>query len=81
MSGTITKRARGVVRIRLEYTAGNGGVEFLNHTAKIHDGDWSLTRALPAAVAKSGGQLSVQFTGYQARRIRGEQLAKAVAPA
>ena len=81
VSGTITKRARGVVRIRLEYTAGNGRVELLNHTAKIHDGDWSLTRALPAAVAKSGGQLSIQFTGYEARRIRGEQLAKAVAPA
>lgn len=80
VSGTITGRARGVVRIRLEHTAVDGGVGFLNHTAPIEHGRWSLTSILPAAVAKTGGQLSIQFTGYEARHIRGEQLAKAVTP-
>jgi len=78
VSGTISGRARGVVRIRLEHTAVDGGVEFLNHTAPIKHGSWSLTSTLPAAVAKTGGQLSIQFTGYEPRHIRGEQLAKAV---
>src|SRR5204863_9794898 len=49
VSGTITARARGVVRIRLEHTTVQGGVEFLSLTAKIDAGAWSLTRALPAA--------------------------------
>ena len=81
VSGTITGRARGVVRIRLEHTAVDGDVEFLNYTAPIEHGTWSLsTSTLPAAVARTGGQLSIQFTGYEPRLIRGEQLAKAVTP-
>ncbi|MBW3609263.1 MAG: hypothetical protein KY463_13090, partial [Actinobacteria bacterium] len=80
VSGTISKRARGEVRIRLEYTDPDSGVEFLNSRAEIDDGTWSLTKPLPSDAANAGGQLSIQYTGYQARRIRGEQLAKAVTP-
>lgn len=80
VSGTISKRARGSVRIRLEYTDPDSGVEFLNSRAEIDNGTWSLTKPLPTDAANAGGQLSIQYTGYQARRIRGEQLAKAVTP-
>lgn len=80
VSGTISKRARGVVRIRLGYDTGDGDVEFLPYRAKIDDGKWSLTQKLPDDAAENGGQLSIQFTGYERRRMRGEQLAKAVRP-
>jgi hypothetical protein len=40
------------------------------------DGDWKLEGdQVPAQLAQCGGYLSVQFTGYFPRRIRGEQLA------
>lgn len=78
VSGTISRRAAGVVRIRLGYTATNAGVKFLDYTAEIESGRWSIARRLPGYAAKAGGQLSIQYTGYEARRIRGEQLAKAV---
>ena len=80
VSGTTSTRARGVVRIRLGYTAADASVRFLHYQAKIGNGKWSLTETLPADAAKAGGQLSIQYTGYEPRLIRGEQLAKAVAP-
>lgn len=78
VSGTISRRAPGVVRIRLGYTATHAGVRFLDYTAEIQSGRWSLAKRLPGRAAKAGGQLSIQYTGFEARRIRGEQLAKAV---
>ncbi len=80
VSGSISPRARGVVSIRLGYTAGAAGA-FVQYKAKITRGAWSLATALPPSAAKAGGQLSIQFTGYEPLRIRGEQLAKAVKPA
>lgn len=78
VSGTISRRAPGVVRIRLGYTATNAGFRFLDYTAEIESGRWSLAKRLPGHAARAGGQLSIQYTGSEARRIRGEQLAKAV---
>jgi hypothetical protein len=80
VSGSITQRARGVVRIRLGYVAAGGSVEFLHLRAQISRGGWSLAAQLPREAARAGGQLSIQFTGYEPRLIRGEQLAKAVTP-
>ncbi len=80
VSGSISRRARGVVSVRLGYAAG-AGVAFVQYKAKITRGAWSLATALPPAAARAGGQLSIQFTGYEPRHIRGEQLAKAVKPA
>jgi hypothetical protein len=79
VSGTISSRARGVVRVRFEYGDGAQGVSTLNLRGTIRSGRWSVTQKLPAGAAKAGGQLSIQFTGYQAGRMRGEQAAKAVA--
>ena len=76
-SGTISKRARGVVRLHMEFDTATGPGEWNGH-ARIADGRWSLRQALPAD-ARRGGFLSVQFTGYGPRGIRGEQIGKQVA--
>ncbi len=77
VSGTITTRARGVVRIRLGYDKPDAGTGFLSWKARIANGTWKLSRALPAR-AVEGGQLAIQFTGYLPRDLRGEQTAKQV---
>ena len=75
VDGTISTRARGVVRIRLEHNLPDGTTGFLHYTARIRNGKWSLSEPL-AGIA--GGQLSIQFTGYEAANLRGEQTAKQV---
>jgi subtilisin-like proprotein convertase family protein len=80
VAGRISPRARGVVRVRLSYPAAGGELTTLDYTARIAAGRWSLTQELPPAAAAAGGQLSIQFTGYEPLRIRGEQIAKEVAP-
>lgn len=77
VGGTISSRARGLVRIRLDYVEGDGSVKSMNLRATIANGRWSLSRQLTGAAA-GGGQLSIQFTGYLPARMRGEQTAKAV---
>ncbi|MEA2129819.1 MAG: extracellular elastinolytic metalloproteinase, partial [Solirubrobacteraceae bacterium] len=79
VAGTITPRARGLVRVRLGYAAAGGDSTFLDYQAKIVRGRWSLSEQLPAETAAAGGQLSIQFTGYEPLAIRGEQIAKEVA--
>ena len=77
--GTISSRARGVVRVQLEYYSG-GRTTTLQKFARIANGSWSLDAALSAdqqaAIAKRQGpvQSYILFTGYFPRRIRGEML-------
>ena len=72
--GTVSRRATGVVRLRLD-AADESAV--LHYRARIRGGRWALRRLLPSKAAR-GGQLSIQYTGHHGRRIRGESLSKAV---
>ncbi|MDP8910363.1 MAG: integrin alpha [Chloroflexota bacterium] len=76
-SGTVSSRARGVVRVQLEYVS-DGKTTTLQFLARIHDGKWSLNERLSQsvrdAIARRSGTVHsyTLFTGYYPRRIRGE---------
>ncbi len=80
MAGTIAPRAAGVVRVRLDYVGDGSRVRSLRSHARIARGRWSIRTLLPSQAARAGGQLSIQYTGHERRRIRGEQLSVGVAP-
>jgi trypsin len=80
VSGTISTRARGIVRVRMDYVDEAGALKDLSLRALIDDGKWSLDEPVPTGAALRGGQLAIEFTGYLPRRIRGEQDAKQVLP-
>ncbi|MDQ3611612.1 MAG: VCBS repeat-containing protein [Actinomycetota bacterium] len=75
--GSVTDRAQGVVRLRFSYVDPDGSPQVHIARATIQgNGDWRLNNdQVPAQLARCGGYLSIQFTGYFPRRIRGEQLA------
>ena len=78
VSGRISSRARGVVRLRLAFVDG-GAIQDRAFSAAIDDGRWQLSAPVPAAARD--GYLSVQFTGYRGARggpMRGEQDGAAV---
>jgi len=75
--GSTTSRARGIVRLRYSYldVAGRPQVHLARATIG-DDGDWDLAGdTVPPQLARCGGYLSILFTGYFERRIRGEMLA------
>ncbi len=74
--GSVTSRARGVVRFHFSYLdeAGEPQVHLARATIQ-NDGDWVLEDEVPPQLARCGGYLSILFTGYFERRIRGEMLA------
>jgi len=80
--GSVTSKARGIVRLRYSYLDANGNPQIWPARATIQkDGDWELkNKAVPPQLAKCGGYLSVLFTGYFERRIRGEMLAYQLNP-
>jgi hypothetical protein len=75
--GSVTGRAEGIVRLQYSYVAPDGSPKVHEARAEIQDdGDWVLDDdQVPAQLAQCGGYLSIQFTGFFERRIRGEQLA------
>jgi hypothetical protein len=75
--GSVTSLAEGVVRFQYSYVDPDGSPQVHETRAEIgDDGDWELeNEKVPAQLAKCGGYLSIQFTGFFERRIRGEQLA------
>ncbi|HEV2061032.1 MAG TPA: S8 family serine peptidase [Solirubrobacteraceae bacterium] len=86
-SGTVTSRARGLVRVQLEYAnRSDGATVVLERTARVVDGRWSLNAALSPAIrsqiAQRCGTLHsyTLFTGYLQQRIRGEMRAFQVLP-
>ena len=67
--------------MRMDYVDDDGSdVNALRYRARIRGGRWTLREQLPSKPARSGGDLSIQYTGHLGRRIRGEQLTKAVRP-
>ncbi len=74
-AGTISSRARGVVRLRFGYTEPDGTAAFQSFNVDVKNGRWSVDRTLTGAAA-NGGYLSIQFTGYEAAGMRGEQTGK-----
>jgi hypothetical protein len=75
--GSVTSRAEGIVRLSYSYLDGAGEPQVHLARATIDDdGDWELEGdEVPSQLAQCGGYLSIQFTGFFERRIRGEQLA------
>src|SRR4051812_14607014 len=76
-TGTISRRARGVVRIALRFARADGSTGIRRFNATIANGRWRLSRELTGPAA-DGGQLSIQFTGFAPAGLRGEQTSKAV---
>jgi hypothetical protein len=75
--GTISDRARGVVRLQLQYVV-DGETKTLALRGQIDDGEWEIDEELSAEVlgemARRTGSVQsyTLFTGYFERRIRGE---------
>jgi hypothetical protein len=80
VGGSISDRARGVVRVQLSWATG-GQDHSLELQARIRDGRWVLDKALPAAVLQqiTDRDATVHsytlFTGYLPARMRGEMQA------
>jgi hypothetical protein len=84
-SGTVTSTARGVVRLQLEYDY-QGVTRVLPFRTRIANGRWTLNAQLSATALgqiadRSGSAHSYTlFTGYLARRMRGEMRSFEVLP-
>ena len=75
--GTISDRARGLVRLQVQYVV-DGQAETVKLRGEIDDGEWEIDEALsPQAldgIARRSGPVHsyALFTGFFERRIRGE---------
>ena len=86
--GRVTRKARGIVRVQLQYVnRANGVTVTLRRKARIRNGRWRVNSRLSPdllnQIAQRCGTLHsyTLFTGYIPRRIRGEQFSQEVAPA
>ena len=76
-AGTVSQRARGVVRVQLQYVVA-GRTTTLQYKVRIANGTWSLNQLLPQsvrdAIARRTGTVHsyTLFTGYLPGRVRGE---------
>lgn len=76
-SGRISSRARGVVRVQIQYVA-DGKTVTLSFKATIRSGRWSLNERLSQSVRNAIAQRTgsvhsyTLFTGYLQARMRGE---------
>jgi hypothetical protein len=86
--GTVSTRARGVVRTQLQFVDGaTGETVTLERNATIQNGRWSLNAQIPADILarllrRCGTVHSYTlFTGYMPARMRGEMRSFQVLPA
>lgn len=76
-SGTVTDKARGIVRVQLQYDY-LGATRTVRLRAQINDGRWTLNEKLSdtvlSGIAGRAGTVHsyTLFTGYFERRVRGE---------
>jgi len=88
VAGAITRRAKGVVRVQLNWVnRSDGSIGVVERLAKIRaPGRWGVRSQLPQGVLKqianrcSTVQANVLFTGLQPLRLRGEMRAFQVMP-
>ena len=80
LAGTVNRMARGSVRVRLAYRGTGTRVRFLRHSARIRNGRWVLRTLLPTQAARSGGDLSIQYSGDARRRIAGSHIVSRLRP-
>lgn len=78
LAGTIARRARGSVHVRIGYVVDGVGVRVLRYRAPVRRGAWSLRALLPSQVARDGGQMSIAYLGSPRAGVRGEQLLQAL---
>ena len=76
--GTIHRRARGLVRVRLDLRDDES--RSLGYTTRIRRGRWSVREPLPSKAATEGGHLAIRYTGQRSPRLRGAQLHRSVRP-
>jgi hypothetical protein len=87
-AGAITRSARGVVRVALEWVnRADGAIVSFERLATIRNGRWGIRSQIPPGILDQIAnrcttvQSTVLFTGYQPRLMRGEMLAFQVLPA
>ena len=79
-AGTVSPGARGKIRVRLAYAGSGTRTRFLRYTARIRNGRWSVRALLPTQAARSGGDLSVQYSGDARRGVAGRHLVLRLRP-
>jgi hypothetical protein len=86
-SGRVSRKARGVVRVQLEYVKrADGETVTIQRNAKISNGRWRLNSPLSstirAQIARRCGTVHsyTLFTGYQPQLLRGEMRSYEVLP-
>ena len=87
-AGAITRAAKGVVRVQLEWVnAADGAIIVLERQGLIHNGRWGVRSQLPPAVIDQIGhrcstvQSYIVFTGFQPLNMNGEMRSFQVMPA
>ena len=87
-AGAITRAARGIVRVQLEWVNGaDGSIAVLERRAVIRNGRWGIRAQLTPQTIQlmsrrcSTVQSYVLFTGYQRRLMNGEMRSYQVMPA
>lgn len=77
LAGRIARTARHRVMVDVVWTNAGGGLGTWHGAARIRQGHWKITAALPPA-AYAGGELTVRYPGDAGRRLSGMQIARSL---